>query len=441
MIDLEDKILGSWLGMAVGDAMGQSVKGLKPETVKQYFKRVDGYKDVRPYIGKGIKRFRMPGLYGAPTQMALAVADVLLKTKKPDGGKICHQLLELSLHGPENYFGVYRRPEGCFYKNLQTLPHRSDPLIADTATAFGTYAVMAVPLALHQRPQGLLKVCSATALLMSRHPWEIIGTVLLGFLVAEFLTCEPPGEEETSGAPRDLILRAAKFCQEAEDALQAGHPELRGEAERDANAMSKTFTDLHQNYADFPQASQWIAANASSYSKIEIVHATQGYILTLLPLAVLLMVDSPPNFSQVLTRTLNLGREADKLGAWVGAMAGAWHGLQSIPQDWQSGLVNGKEIRLRGQALERRRLHGKAKLLLEMELGLTQKEAEERRRFLPKETQKAPKKGASPEDLWEAEDPMAQLREDPQKKRQFERDKSRKKRDRRQHPGFLDEDE
>lgn len=153
------------------------------------------------------------------------------------------------------------------------------------------------------------------------------------------------------------------------------------------------------------------------------------------------MVDSPPNFSQVLTRTLNLGREADKLGAWVGAMAGAWHGLQSIPQDWQSGLVNGKEIRLRGQGLERRRLPGKAKLLLEMELGLTQKEAEERRRFLPKETQKAPKKGASPEDLWEAEDPMAQLREDPQKKRQFERDKSRKKRDRRQHPGFLDEDE
>ena len=61
MIDLEDKILGSWFGMAVGDAMGQSVKGLKPETVKQYFKQVDGYKDVRPYIGKGIKQYRMPG--------------------------------------------------------------------------------------------------------------------------------------------------------------------------------------------------------------------------------------------------------------------------------------------------------------------------------------------------------------------------------------------
>ena len=432
-MDMEDKILGSWFGMAVGDAMGQSVKGLKPETVKQYFKQVDSYKDVRPYIGKGIKQYRMPGLYGAPTQIALAVADVLLTNKKPDGEKICHQLLEMSLHGPENYFGVYRRPEGCFYKTLLALPHRLDPLVADSATAFGTYASVAVPLALSQRRHSgqLMKVCSATALLMSRHPWEIVGTALLGFLVAEFLSFEPPVEEEAASAPRDLILQAAEFCQQAEEELQAGRPELWGGAERDPRALSQTFTGLHENYSSFAETMSWIADNASAHSRFKIAHATQGHMLTLLPLAVLLMIDSPPDFPTVLTRTLNLGREADKLGAWVGAMAGAWHGFQSIPGDWQSGLVNGKEIRLRGQGLERRRLNGKAKSLLDMELGLTQKEAEERRRFLPKETKKTPKKPALPDDLWEEEDPLAQLREDPFKWRQFEKEKTRKKRARR----------
>ena len=250
---------------------------------------------------------------------------------------------------------------------------------------------------------------------------------------------EPPAEDAAASKPRELILRAAEFCRKAEDELQAGHPELWEEAERNHNAMSQTFGELQQNYSDFPQAMQWIAANASKHSKIEITHATQGHILTLLPLAVLLMIDSPPNFSAVLTRTLNLGREADKLGAWVGAMAGAWHGLQNIPDSWQSGLVNGKEIKMRGQGLERRRLNGKAKPLLEMELGLTQKEAEERRRYLPREAKKIPKKTAAPDDLWEEEaSPMAQLREDPAKWRQFEKDKSRKKRDRRQNPGLLD---
>ncbi len=64
-------------------------------------------------------------------------------------------------------------------------------------------------------------------------------------------------------------------------------------------------------------------------------------------------------------------------------------------------------------------------------MRLTQKEAEERRRYLPKETKKPGKKTASPDDLWVEEDPLAQLREDPFKWRQFEKEKTRKKRDRR----------
>ena len=37
MKSIQDKIQGCWFGMAVGDAMGMAVKGLKPETVKQCF--------------------------------------------------------------------------------------------------------------------------------------------------------------------------------------------------------------------------------------------------------------------------------------------------------------------------------------------------------------------------------------------------------------------
>ena len=84
MESLNDKVTGSWIGMAVGDAMGLAVKGLKPETIKQCFGQVDGFKDVKPFIGKGIKDYRMPGLYGTLTQSALAVCDSLLKNKKLD---------------------------------------------------------------------------------------------------------------------------------------------------------------------------------------------------------------------------------------------------------------------------------------------------------------------------------------------------------------------
>ena len=77
-----DKVMGCFLGMAVGDAMGRSVNGLKPEAISQIFGTIEDYQDVKNLVGKGIKRYRMKGLYGAPTQCALAVCDGVLTNKK-----------------------------------------------------------------------------------------------------------------------------------------------------------------------------------------------------------------------------------------------------------------------------------------------------------------------------------------------------------------------
>ena len=50
MISLKDKVVGSYYGMALGNAMGLSAKSLKPETIQQLFGSMDGFKDVIPYI-------------------------------------------------------------------------------------------------------------------------------------------------------------------------------------------------------------------------------------------------------------------------------------------------------------------------------------------------------------------------------------------------------
>jgi hypothetical protein len=206
-------------------------------------------------------------------------------------------------------------------------------------------------------------------------------------------------------------------------------------AEKNPEAMSRTLRDLADQYSQgqLEKLPAWVCDNASSYIKTKIVHATQGHALTILPLALVRVLTAGSDFASVLTGTLNLGREADKLGALIGCWAGAVHGLAGIPQAWQSGLVNAKEIKLRGEALAKRKKGSVGKELLDMELGLTQKEAEERRKYLPKEPTKSAKKGSVLEDLWleEGEDTLPQLKEDPRRWREFERDKTRKKRDRR----------
>ena len=99
MDDFRDKVVGSWFGMAVGDAMGTGVRGLKPQTIAQCFKRDAGYKDVRPFIGKGVKRYRTQGLYGSLTQSALVVCDTLLKSRKADVDAIAKSLAHLATGG------------------------------------------------------------------------------------------------------------------------------------------------------------------------------------------------------------------------------------------------------------------------------------------------------------------------------------------------------
>jgi ADP-ribosylglycohydrolase len=432
MSDLKDKIMGSWMGMAIGDALGQSVKGLKPETVKQYFKKVDGYHDVRPYIGKGIKQYRMAGLYGVQTQRALAVCDSLLKTKKPNGEDLSDLLVRMSAHGPENYFGMFRRPEGCFYKSVQDLPNRVRPLLADQASAYACYFSMAMPLALYQQrtSKTLMQYCIEAALLLSRHSWEVVGSAVTGFITTRLLNEEGLPDGAT------LLNEAAEFCKTAEEWYRENYPDRYALAEKNPEAMSRTLSDLADQYSQgsLENLPGWICSNASSYIKTEIVHATQGHALTILPLALVRLLMPGQDFASALTGTLNLGREADKLGVLIGCWAGAVHGVSGIPQDWQTGLVNGKEIKLRGEALAKRKKGVVGKDLLDMELGLTQKEAEERRKYMPKELQKSAKKASVLEDLWmeeEAEETLPQLKEDPRRWREFERDKTRKKRDRR----------
>ncbi|MCH8156841.1 MAG: ADP-ribosylglycohydrolase family protein, partial [Nitrospinae bacterium] len=177
MDTLKDKVIGSWYGMAVGDAMGLTVRGLKPETVRQLFRSVDGFKDVRPFLGKGIKRFKMQGLYGSQTQSALVVGDCLLKNKSGGVKEITELLVQLSVGGPESYFGVYRHPEGAFRQAVGSLMERSSLGGGQHNRPDAAFAAMGIPVGLlnRDRAETAIRLSVETGLLMSRNLCEVTG--------------------------------------------------------------------------------------------------------------------------------------------------------------------------------------------------------------------------------------------------------------------------
>jgi ADP-ribosylglycohydrolase len=440
MKSMQDKILGCWFGMAVGDAMGLAAKGLKPETVKQCFGPMDDYKDVRKFLGKGIKQYRMKGLYGVQTQSALAVCDCVLKNKKANVAEISSLFLQLAANGPENYLGVFRHADGPFYRAVESLSGRVPLLPTDQNHAGCYYPSLAVPLALfHQKPSDeLIRQCMDTCLLMNRNPMEVIGSALTGYLVTCFLSLDlQEGEGLTEKETLEIIGKGVETCKQAELLLKEQYPNIWDEfGERLFKALGLTLQGLMEKlHLEEGPLFSWICENASGYSKNKIVHPTQNHVLTLIPLALLTVSKGGGDFASNLTRVLNMGKEASLLGTLVGAWSGALFGFDQIPGHWKSGLVNSKEIKARGEALFLRRFTKGLKDLPTMELALTQKEFEERRKFSPKLTRKPSGKGAPVIEFRDdgREESEVPRKEDAAKWRKFQKDKTRMKRDRRRN--------
>jgi len=425
-----DKVIGCFMGMAVGDAMGRAVNGLKPEAIRQIFGEVEDYQDVKKVIGKGIKRYRMKGLYGAPTQCALAVCDGILTNKKKFLEETAQNFQSLSQGGPENSFGVFRSSESCLWKAVDLLDDRAATVPTSQSSATALFTSLSVPLALFHKKwsKTLASQCLDLARTFSSHPLEVVGTVLNGFLVTRFLNLQ--GGELISQS-KEILQEALEICSQAEIEYQNRINVFEDEeTEKVKNAFSQTLEGLiPQLEKSEKEALQWIVGNAADYTKREIRHASQGFILTLIPLALYLVFSRESKFS--LASVFEQGRETEKLGALTGAWLGAVYGVQAIAENLKTGLVNSREIRLRGEALFQRRMKKDMKPLADMETALTAKEAEEAKRYQPKETKKILKPITL--DSWEEEEGVVPSKEDRAKWRKFQKEKTRSKRDRRKN--------
>jgi hypothetical protein len=70
--------------------------------------------------------------------------------------------------------------------------------------------------------------------------------------------------------------------------------------------------------------------------------------------------------------TINAGRDTDTMGAMVGALMGARFGVDAIPEEWTTGLINYDQVRLRGEYLAAREVDYMTREdYIEMETRLT----------------------------------------------------------------------
>ncbi len=282
---MRDRLAGMLVGLAVGDALGASVEFLAPGS----FEPVTGYRGGGPH---GLE----PGYWTDDTSMALCSAYSLIERKGFDPhdqmARFVRWFREGYCSSTGRCFDIGNRTRSALLRYERT----ADPFAGEESMdQAGNGALMRLaPLVIH--------ACQRAELLR---------------LAAEHARL-------THADPRCLDANRA-FALMLKAALTALHPE--------DVWQDKSLMDL------LPELdAEVIGVCLGSFLEREppAIRAT-GYVIDSLE-AALWAFSHSDSFEQGMLKAVNLGEDADTVGAIYGQLAGAYYGLDAIPVDWRHQL-------------------------------------------------------------------------------------------------------
>ncbi len=289
---LRDAFLGSLLGTAIGDALGRPVKGWSASRIAR----------EHGQVGEMLGHPR--GRYTEDTEMMIVLAEWLLEEQHPDGESLARRFRDR--YDPDRDYG---RTTTDVMRRLRA--GESWETAGEHAFARGSFgngaAARIAPCALrfHREPDELARVVDVSAWVTHSHPLGVAGALLQARQIALVL--------ESTGEPLDPLslvvnLRSATTSIEFRQKLRAVEECL------ERRSPPKIVRDR-------------LGANATALGSV--------------PTALFCFLSHPESFEDAVAFAVNLGGDADSVGAMTGAIAGARHGASAIPARWKGALERG----------------------------------------------------------------------------------------------------
>ena len=287
LADLQSRVVGAYLGLAVGDALGATVEFMTPREIQLTHGE---HKDI---TGGGWLHLK-PGQITDDTEMSLALGTALLKDGGVNAAGIADAFDDWLKSKPVDVGNTVRR--GIVrYRNHGTTEGPVDEYDA------GNGAVMRVlPMAM----------CTlGAAQIQVRRACE----------VQAHITHNAPLADDGMMAVVEMVQCALK------------HP---GRAYKEALQMAHTLGRIHKTYI-FTKKRQ---DNPSGFLPDTLRAVFQSFART-------------DNFESALIDVVNRGGDADTTGAILGMIAGAHYGREAIPKRWLKALDKSIADRCEAQAL------------------------------------------------------------------------------------------
>lgn len=334
-----DKARGCLLGLAIGDALGAPIEGVSRQRLRRHCGLVHDYLDARQLWVKHLGRARPAGLYTDDTQQALLVSDVLIEKRGFDAEEMRHRYLELGRPAPGLPRGAQRGLGGNFRTVVRRLASGCPPLAAGVPSAGNGAAIRVAPLGLWYAgdPDELRQAAIQASLQTHTDARGIAAAAALAFLVS-CLASRPSNAVIDEG---ETLQATIAFTQETEVALSRDHglPRWGGDPEppRFSGALHVLQSAWNSPLCDVMRL---IVLEANRQQPDHpITSPSDGFACASVVTAIYLGLHVS-SFEEAVTQAVNLGGDADSVGAMTGALAGARWGAAAIPQRWLDGLAN-----------------------------------------------------------------------------------------------------
>jgi ADP-ribosylglycohydrolase len=390
VMDNKERYRGAMLGLAVGDAIGCPVEGLKAGHIQQLYGRIEGYVDPAVKWKKSPHRWRISGLYSDDTQQALALADSLVKCRGFSAEHFAKILVDMTRAiWTGGRFGAHRGTGGNFRASVQALMEGADPAESGQPSA-GIGAMMRVaPCGLYfaGEEDAILRSAIEQSLVTHRDPRSLVMAALVAHAISRSVTGAWDGSKQ-----EDRVNDILEAAEEAERLVEKDYLHRIPVVCMDRLGLARSAVSLLPRLLELLEQKmvlkQIVVEANRQFPEHKITEPGQGFVMAA-GLTSLYFALTATNYEEAVLEVVRLGKDTDTMAAIVGSVTGARFGESSIPENWLRGLVNAEQVGLRGEALFEKSFSGLAiKEVVAMEAELTKKEEDERRTFFGEELYK-----------------------------------------------------
>jgi ADP-ribosylglycohydrolase len=321
------------------------------QQIRAHYGQVDDFVDGSRAWKKKPYRWRMPGLYTDDTQQALALTDVLLDHKSVDAHRLAGIYLDLAT--PKgSYVGAHRGVGRSFRQVLADLERGTSPTETGQLSAGIGAAMRIAPVALYfgDDPERMFDAVMTASLMTHRDVRSLAGASAVANGVRRLM-------DEARKEPSMLLWLAADVSR-AEDQIASKYAGVAsiGPFRR---SLSRAIANV-EAVLDMPRerAFQALVEEANRHgAEPPCKRPTMGFPPACIATCLYILMTTD-GFEEALIEVVNMGGDADSAGAILGALAGAYYGVDAIPARWLARLQNREAIDLRAIALARRSHEG-----------------------------------------------------------------------------------